>query len=86
MCRTVPLNSSSRIRLWLERAGIAVPRQTLARWVIGAAGVVAALPAQPLPRSNASPDLLAMLLTVKYADGLSLARFEYVPCAHPVAK
>jgi transposase len=40
--------------------------------------VVAALPAQPLPRSNASPDLLAMLLTVKYADGLSLARFEYV--------
>jgi len=42
------------------------------------APVVAALPAQPLPRSNASPDLLAMLLTVKYADGLSLARFEYV--------
>jgi transposase len=42
------------------------------------APVVAALPAQPLPRSNASPDLLAMLLTVKFADGLSLARFEYV--------
>ena len=42
------------------------------------APVVAALPAQPLPRSHASPDLLAMLLTVKYADGLSLARFEYV--------
>ena len=38
--------------------------------------MVAALPAQPLPRSNASPDLLAMLRTVKYADGLSLARFE----------
>ena len=42
------------------------------------APVVAALPAQPLPRSNASADLLAMLLTVKFADGLSLARFEYV--------
>jgi transposase len=42
------------------------------------APVVAALPAQPLPKSNASPDLLAMLLTVKFADGLSLARFEYV--------
>ena len=34
--------------------------------------MVAALPAQPLPRSNASPDLLAMLRTVKYADGLPL--------------
>ena len=42
------------------------------------APVVAPLPAQPLPRSNASPDLLAMLLTVKFADGLSLARFEYI--------
>lgn len=42
------------------------------------APVTAALPAQPLPRSNASPDLLAMLLTVKYVDGLPLARFEQV--------
>jgi transposase len=42
------------------------------------APVVAALPAQPLPRSNASAAFLAMLLTVKFADGLSLARFEYV--------
>jgi transposase len=42
------------------------------------APVTAALPAQPLPKSNASPDLLAMLLTVKYADGLPLARFEKV--------
>jgi transposase len=43
-----------------------------------AAPVTAALPAQPLPKSNASADLLAMLLTVKYADGLPLARFEHV--------
>ena len=42
------------------------------------APVTAALPAQPLPKSNASPDLLAMLLTVKYVDGLPLARFEHV--------
>ena len=42
------------------------------------APVTAALPAQPLPKSNASPDLLAMLLTVKFADGLPLARFEKV--------
>ena len=42
------------------------------------APVTAALPAQPLPKSNASPNFLAMLLTVKYVDGLPLARFESV--------
>lgn len=38
----------------------------------------APMPAQPLPKSNASPDLLAMLIAVKYVDGLPLARFEHV--------
>ena len=33
---------------------------------------------QVLPKSMASSDLLAMLLTTKYVDGLPLARFEYV--------
>lgn len=42
------------------------------------APVTAALPPQPLPKSNASADFLAMLLTVKYVDGLPLARFENV--------
>lgn len=42
------------------------------------APVTAPLPPQPLPKSNASPDFLAMLLTVKYVDGLPLARFESV--------
>lgn len=42
------------------------------------APVTALLPPQPLPKSNASPDFLAMLLTVKYVDGLPLARFESV--------
>ena len=42
------------------------------------APVTAALPPQPLPKSNASPDFLTMLLIVKYIDGLPLARFEYV--------
>ena len=42
------------------------------------APVTAALPPQPLPKSNASADLLAMLLVVKFIDGLPLARFEYV--------
>ena len=44
----------------------------------------APMPAQPLPKSNASPELLAMLLTVKYADGLPLARFEKVLQRHGV--
>jgi transposase len=39
---------------------------------------VAAVPPQVLPKSNASNDLLAMLLTTKYVDGLPLARFEYI--------
>lgn len=42
------------------------------------APVTAPMPPQPLPKSNASPDLLAMLIAVKYVDGLPLARFEHV--------
>lgn len=49
------------------------------------APVTAPLPAQPLPKSNASPDFLAMLLTVKYVDGLPLARFESVLDRHGVS-
>lgn len=48
------------------------------------APVTAALPQQPLPKSNASPSLLAMLLTTKYVDGLPLARFEKVLARHDV--
>jgi transposase len=46
------------------------------------APVIAALPAQPLPKSNASVDFLAMLLAVKFVDGLPLARFENVLTRH----
>lgn len=42
------------------------------------APVTAALPPQSMPKINASADLLAMLLVVKFIDGLLLARFEYV--------
>jgi transposase len=49
------------------------------------APVTAKLPPQPLPKSNASPSLLAMLLTTKYVDGLPLARFEKVLARHDVA-
>ena len=48
------------------------------------APVTAALPPQPLPKSNASADFLAMLLTTKYVDGLPLARFENVLERHGV--
>ena len=46
------------------------------------APAAAALPAQPLPKSNASADFLAMLLAVKFVDGLPLARFENVLARH----
>lgn len=46
--------------------------------------VTAALPPQPLPKSNASADFLAMLIAVKFVDGLPLARFEYVLERHGV--
>ncbi|MFC3377046.1 IS66 family transposase [Rugamonas sp. CCM 8940] len=48
------------------------------------APVTAPLPPQPLPKSNASADLLAMLLVVKFVDGLPLARFEHVLARHGV--
>lgn len=50
----------------------------------GHAPVTAALPPQALPKSNASPDFLAMLLVTKYIDGLPLARFEAVLDRHGV--
>jgi transposase len=42
------------------------------------APVIADRPPQVLPKSNASNDLLAMLITAKYVDGLPLARMEYI--------
>ena len=48
------------------------------------APITAPLPPQPLPKSNASADFLAMLLAVKFVDGLPLARFEHVLSRHDV--
>lgn len=42
------------------------------------APVTAALPPQPLPKTNASADFLAMLLTVKFVDGQPISRFAKV--------
>ena len=42
----------------------------------GPAVVTAALPPQPLPKSNSSPGLAAFITVSKYADGLPLYRLE----------
>lgn len=46
------------------------------------APVTAALPPQALPKTNASADFLAMLLTVKFVDGVPLYRFGKVLDRH----
>lgn len=43
-----------------------------------AAPVTAALPPQPIPKSNASPGLLAFIATAKFADGMPLYRQETI--------
>jgi len=53
-------------------------RKTYACSCEAGAPVTVALPPQPIPKSNASPGLLAMLLTTKYVDGLPLYRFEKI--------
>ena len=42
----------------------------------GKAVTIAPLPAQPIPKSNASPGLLAYIATAKFQDGLPLYRLE----------
>ena len=42
----------------------------------GKAVTTAPLPAQPIPKSNASPGLLAYIATAKYQDGIPLYRLE----------
>ena len=49
-----------------------------------AAPVTADKPAQLIEKSMASPSVLAMLLTIKYVDGLSLHRFEKVLGRHGI--
>jgi transposase len=49
------------------------------------AGVITApLPAQPIPKSNASPGLLAHIVTAKYQDALPLHRQEAILCRHGI--
>ncbi|MBD1602019.1 IS66 family transposase [Pseudomonas typographi] len=59
-------------------------RKTYACKACEAAPVTADKPAQLIEKSLASPSVLAMLLTTKYADGLPLYRFEKVLNRHGV--
>jgi transposase len=51
----------------------------------GPAVVTAELPAQPLPKSNASPGLAAFITVSKYADGLPLYRLEGILARYRVS-
>ena len=59
-------------------------RKTYACKACEAAPVTADKPAQLIEKSLASPSLLAMLLTTKYADGIPLYRFEKMLSRHGV--
>ena len=51
----------------------------------GPAVITAPLPAQPIPKSNASPGLLAHIATAKYQDGLPLYRLEGILARSAIA-
>ncbi|MBE7373743.1 IS66 family transposase [Pseudomonas lopnurensis] len=59
-------------------------RKTYACKACEAAPVTADKPAQLIEKSLASPSVLAMLLTAKYADGIPLYRFEKMLSRHGV--
>ena len=51
----------------------------------GPAVVTAPMPAQPIPKSNASPALAAFITTSKFADGLPLYRQEGILARYKIA-
>ena len=57
-------------------------RKTCACPTCQLAPVTAAMPLQPIPKSNASANTLALLITAKYVDGIPLHRFEKVCARH----
>ena len=59
-------------------------RKTYACKACEAAPITADKPAQLIEKSLASPSVLAMLLTTKYADGIPLYRFEKMLSRHGV--
>src|SRR5690606_20723584 len=59
-------------------------RKTYACKACEAAPITADKPAQLIEKSLASPSVLAMLLTIKYADGIPLYRFEKMLSRHGI--
>ncbi len=59
-------------------------RKTYACKDCEAAPITADKPAQLIEKSMASPSVLAMLLTTKYADGTPLYRFEKILSRHGI--
>ena len=59
-------------------------RKTYACKACEAAPITADKPAQLIEKSLASPSVLAMLLTTKYADGIPLYRFEKMLSRHGI--
>jgi transposase len=50
----------------------------------GKAVVTADMPAQPIPKSNASPGFIAYITTAKYQDGIPLYRLEGILARHRI--
>ena len=68
-----------------EGASLPAPCDTPAGSRPQGAVITAALPAQPLPKSNASPGLAAFITVSKYADGLPLYRLEGILARYTIA-
>ena len=80
-CELKRIGEETSEQLDLIPARIQVLHHVRERYVCGhcdAAPILAPMNAQPIPKSNASPNLLAHITTGKYADGLPLHRLEHV--------
>jgi transposase/uncharacterized coiled-coil protein SlyX len=80
-CTLKIIGEETSEQLDLIPARIQVLRHIRERYVCGhceAAPILAPMPAQPIPKSNASPGLLAHITVGKYVDGLPLYRLESV--------
>lgn len=80
-CELKLIGEESSEQLDLIPARIQVLHHVRERYVCGhceAAPILAPMSAQPIPKSNASPNLLAHITVGKYADGLPLHRLERV--------
>jgi transposase len=80
-CELKLIGEEASEQLDLIPARIQVLRHIRERYACGhceAAPILAPMPAQPIPKSNASPGLLAHITVGKYVDGLPLHRLESV--------